>query len=232
MSTQYLSTDAASQMSAVRSLHYRSVSGVSEVATAMGGSVLAQADAGDLARIQSAGIVDLTLMSRVGYRGKGAEGFLDEQGIRLPDTPNQAVMQPTGELAVRLSPREFWLLGSLNDRGARVAEMPRLHKETPERCYPLFCEDSHSWFVLAGEHVAQVMAKLCAVDLREKAFPLGAVAQTSVARTNCIVVHHRIRELSCFSILSDATSGEYLLSVLQDAVTEFRGGLCGIEALL
>ncbi|WP_417597299.1 sarcosine oxidase subunit gamma [Oceanospirillum sp.] len=224
--------DRSPEAGAVRTPYYRLLSGQYDTETALGGRLLTQLDAGDTDRLKRAGIVDLTLLPRVGYRGLGAEAFLRDQSTLLPETPNQSTVQPLGELALRLSPTEFWLLGSLQDLGQRVAQMPLQHRDTPAHCYPLFCEDSHAWFALTGDYIEQVMAKLCAVDLREKAFPVGAIAQTSVARTNCIVVRHQIRELPCFSILSDISSSEYLLTVLQDAVAEYQGGLCGIAPLL
>ncbi|WP_321527539.1 hypothetical protein [Sedimenticola selenatireducens] len=59
-----------------------------------------------------------------------------------------------------MSQIEYWLLGN-----PRRTDKP-LPKIAGERCYPGYCEDSRSWFALTGDHRAEVVAKLCGVDLR------------------------------------------------------------------
>jgi len=226
--SQYVSSD----LEPVRSCHYRTVSGLDFTHSAMGGRMIQVVDANDDSRVKSAGLIDLSLLPRVGYRGKGVESFLSSQGIAVPNKPNRAAISPEGELVLRLSLTEFWVVGSLKDLGSSVIGLPRQHTQTPANCYPLFCEDSHACFVLTGEHIANVMAKLCAVNLREDAFPVGHIAQTSVARTSCIVVRHQVEGVPCFMLLSDATAGEYMLGILLDALTEYQGGLCGTACLI
>ena len=68
------------------------------------------------------------------------------------------------------------------------------------------------------------MAKLCGVDLRDEAFPCGAIAQTSMARVNVVVIHHVLGGEDSFSILCDSAGVEYLWRSLQDALLEFGSG--------
>jgi len=77
-----------------------------------------------------------------------------------------------------------------------------------------------------------VLAKLCGVDLRPAAFPVGAVAQTSAARINVIIINLAEGELPCLQTLCDRASLSYFWDALLDAMAEFGGQPAGIDALL
>ena len=181
---------------------------------------------------QQGGLLDLSVITRTGFRGQNAQEHLRTQNLPIPEKPNQAELSDKGELVLRLSNNEFWVLGSITgDQGKRVIELA--DSPLPEaQCYPLYCQNSHAWFMMSGPHLAQIMAKVCGVDLRTEMFPVGAIAQTSIARVNAVIVHHTINDLSIFSILSDSSSAQYLWESLLDAMDEFDGKVVGIEGLL
>ena len=66
------------------------------------------------------------------------------------------------------------------------------------------------------------MAKLCGVDLREAAFPLGHVAQTQMARINAVIAHHTLSGQAVFSLFVDASLAQYAIEALEDAISEFN----------
>lgn len=175
------------------------------------------------------GLLDLSLLPRCGFRGANAAAYLQSQGLPVPSAPNQSSEGGQGELVLRLSQTEYWVLSGLDDRGMGVEALPL--QSSPVACYPLYCQDSHAWFVMTGQHLANTLAKVCAVDLREAQFPLHAIAQTSVARVNAIVVSHQLRGLPAMSILSDNASAEYLWDALLDAMAEFGGQAIGMSVL-
>ena len=76
-----------------------------------------------------------------------------------------------------------------------------------------------------------MFAKLCGVDLRHSRFNNHAVAQTSVARINAIVIRDDICDVLCYHILGDVASAESMWSYVTDAMTEFDGWLVGTDAL-
>jgi sarcosine oxidase subunit gamma len=142
-------------------------------------------------------LIDLSLVCREGARGAGAREWLLSQGYSLPDAPNQIVASGESGAVVSLSHREFWLL-----QPDRQVSFGRPASEAVEAgVWPLYCQHSHAWLQLAGEPRAEVMAKLCGVDLSEAAFPLGSVAQTQAARVSVIVAAHQDHDgQSVFSI--------------------------------
>ncbi|MFC3609445.1 sarcosine oxidase subunit gamma [Stutzerimonas tarimensis] len=177
------------------------------------------------------GLIDLTCLARVGFRGAAAAEHLKIRGFLLPDAPNRALTQADGSHVARLSQTEYLLLGSLADGGERIAGEERGWQFGASANYLLPRQDSHAWLMLTGEWISQVMAKLCAVDLRPEAFPRGSVAQTSAARINVIIVNAGPAELPCFQLLCDRASVDYFWDVLLDAMGEFGGQPVGIDAL-
>ena len=132
-------------------------------------------------------------------------------------------------MTLRLSDNEYWLLDTSTTSKDTLEDIALL--TVPEHCYHLYCQNSHAWFVLTGNAIEQVMAKVCGVDLRIEAFPMQAIVQTSLARVNAIIVRHEVNNIPVFSILSDSASAEYLWDALLDAMGEFNGQAVGIEAL-
>lgn len=168
-------------------------------------------------------LIDLTPWPRIGLRGSAAEQKLEEAGLVIPTTPNQLSDQGKQALVLRLSAREFWILGKESD-----AALPVLGNQAGT--YSIPCEDSHAWLVLSSPHKASILAKLCAVDLRDSAFPQGHIAQTVVAGSNAIIAHHTLDQSAVFSILCDRTVAHYLWEVLLDAMQEFTGQAMAMES--
>ncbi|ONH50688.1 N-methylglutamate dehydrogenase subunit D [Pseudomonas cedrina] len=168
-------------------------------------------------------LIDQTALPRVGFRGTQSAEYLGARGFSLPGAPNQATAQADGSWVARLSQSEYLLLGSPTDQGQRIADEEARWELGPLANYLLPRQDSHACVLLSGGVISQVMAKLCGVDLSHPAFKPGAVAQTSVARTNAIVIHTGSAEAPAFHILWDRASKEYFEGALLDALKEFGG---------
>lgn len=168
-------------------------------------------------------LADQTDLPRVGFRGAQSAEYLTARGFNLPATPNQATAQADGSWIVRLSQAEYLLLGSVQDQGQRIADEEACWELDHRANYLLPRQDSHACVLLSGGVIAQVMAKLCGVDLSHPAFKPGMVAQTSVARVNAIVVHTGSVKVPAFHILWDRASKAYFDGALRDALEEFSG---------
>ena len=142
-----------------------------------------------------------------------------ESGARtLADAPNQIVASGESGFVMSLSHREFWLLqpDSHASKGRPASEA------VASGVWPLYCQHSHAWLQLAGEARAEVMAKLCGVDLSETGFPLGSVAQTQAARVSVIIAAHQNKnEQPVFSMFVDQSLARYLLEAIEDAMGEW-----------
>lgn len=182
--------------------------------------------------LHTCALTDLTELARVGFRGEDSAAYLGGRGYHLPALPNQALRQDDGGWVARLSASEYLLLGSVADLGARIAAEEETWLQDGRRNYLLPRQDSHAWLQLSGEYCSAVMAKLCGVDLRTQAFPVGAVAQTSAARINVIVVNVGRDELPALQLLFDRASLAYFQEAVLDAMSEFDGGWVEVDELL
>ncbi|GED42500.1 sarcosine oxidase [Cobetia marina] len=182
-------------------------------------------------------LADMSALGRAGVRGREAADWLASLGFTVPDTPNMARLQTDGSWLVRLSVGEFLQLTPAITPDAGVAELPLIAQADDalargRRVHSLPRRDSHAWFSLSGSSVPTLMAKLCGVDLRSEAFPPGSVAQTSVARTNAIIVNVGSHQCPCFHLLFDIASSHYLWGVMLDAMREYSGQTVTAAALL
>lgn len=161
---------------------------------------------------------DLSLARRDGMRGAGAREWLLSQGHTLPDAPNQIVGSGESGFVMSLSHREFWLLQPDSE-----ASLGRPASEAvASGVWPLYCQHSHAWLQLAGDPRAEVMSKLCGVDLSEAAFPTGSVAQTQAARASVVIAAHQSEnDQPVFSVFVDQSLARYLWEAIEDAMAEW-----------
>ncbi|CAM3534754.1 Sarcosine oxidase, gamma subunit family [Vibrio aerogenes CECT 7868] len=163
---------------------------------------------------------DVTTYSRVGIRGEQAGAFLAEQNLPVPSQPNQAA-RADDLIVLRLSQKEFWVIDLSHTNHSVLANLELLVLNT-KGLYRLYCQHSHMMMLINGLSVHRMFAKVCGVDLSEKVFPAGAIAQTSVARTNAVVVRLASGDQEQFLLLADISSAQYLWEAIADAAMEFN----------
>lgn len=190
----------------------------------------------EVAQAREMGLADLSVLPRTGFKGAGTIEWLSAQGLVIGPESNEAYLQSGGELAARLAPTEVFLLGKLAGTDELVARLNAAWQwglEKPRRLigYPMPRADSHAWFMVTGEHAPAMFAKICGVDLRLHHFPLGSIAQTSLAKMSGIIIRADLGGTPAFHVLADSASAEYLWSCLLDAMTEFDGAPVGWSAL-
>lgn len=175
------------------------------------------------------GLVDLSTLPRSGFKGAGAPDWATSQGVNLPDAPNRAIRQSDHSLVARLSQQELLILADINANSTLINSLNQ--QQLPAQTYSLPRADSHSWLTLTGSTAAEMLAKICAVDLRPQQFAQGQVAQTSVAKINAVVIRQDMGSTLCFHILSDIAATEFLWDCLLDAMAEYQGVAIGVAAL-
>lgn len=166
---------------------------------------------------------DLSDHPRAGCRGPNVQARLQALGYNVPGRANTAHVQRSGELLARLSATEFLLLGHRGAAGQTFSSFSGDSLLDAERFYRLERFETHAWFVLTGARCAELMAKLCGVDLRIEAAPAGSVIQTSVARINAIVIRQPVHGVDSLNLLVDRSFRTYVGEVLRDAMNEFGG---------
>jgi sarcosine oxidase subunit gamma len=177
------------------------------------------------------GLAELSLLPRIGFKGPKVVPALEAKGIELT-VPNQAVRQAGGGLAAVLAMTEVLILAPLGGDDGQVRALERdWSLDHADGCYLAPRQDSHCWFALTGEKAGGTLAKICGVDLRPARFADLAIAQTSVARSSCVVIRADLGELPAFHLLGDSASAGYLWDCLLDAMAEFSGCPIGLAVL-
>ena len=195
-----------------------------EVAADYGGS-------DEVGRASSLGLIDLSPLPRIGFKGPNTAAWLHGLDIALPEQSNRAARVRNEGLAARLAPGEALLLGPLDGDGGAIGALESAWSYDVPGVWPVPRRDASFWFLVVGRHATALFAKICGVDLRAKAFADGAIAQTSVARTNCIIISSSVGGLPAYDLLGDSASAAFMLTSILDAMAEFDGALVGFDAL-
>ncbi|HAU69323.1 MAG TPA: hypothetical protein DCW52_13110 [Gammaproteobacteria bacterium] len=180
-------------------------------------------------------ILDLSCINRIGFKGVQTCTWLEQQGVTLPQTPNSATVLPAGQIMLRLSSTEHWVLDSVTKDSDLCGQLRDSHNRSDVKSYLLERNHSHACFYIVSEpgstSAAETMSKICAVDLRPHRFANLAMAQTSVARLNAVVVRHDHLGRLAYLILSDMTAAQFMWHSVLDAMQEFDGRPAGLNAI-
>lgn len=186
---------------------------------------------------QHLALSDLSYLQRIGFKGTGAIEWLGNQNINIPTNINTALPTDDGCLVARLGNNDILILDSIKNQ----TNLPKTLEQTWQQDYSQFnkpCgfimprQDSHACFSISGDYIAEMFAKLCAIDLRITKFENNMIAQTSLARLGAIIIRHDLNALTNYLILVESASAEYGWDCLIDAMQEFNGQIIGTSALL
>lgn len=216
-----------------RSFIYRKLLAADATFESLGdGAVAANLAGADRSAVERLAICDLSGLPRIGFKGRDALDWLRRLGFDCGGTPNRTYRQSNGVLVAVLAPTEALLLSPLTSPVLTLADLAgECSLDDGIRRYPVPRADTNFEFMVSGRHAAEMFSKVCGVDLRPAAFGDDAIAQTSVARLNAIVVRADVGDIPAFRILGDSASAEYFWDSLLDAMGEFSGDVVGLMAL-
>ena len=185
--------------------------------------------------ISSLALADLSAWPRLGLKGGGAFAFARECDLFIPPRVNEAGVCARGGLVARLGVEELLLLEVHTHPGwceSIESAWAALRANGVNRRigWPVPRQDTHAWMRIAGEKGPQMLAKLCAVDLRTHRFAPLQVVQTSVARIGAIVIRVDLGAVPAFHLLCDSSYAEYLWGCLVRAMAEYRGRIVEARA--
>ncbi|WP_439815407.1 hypothetical protein [Zavarzinia sp. CC-PAN008] len=183
----------------------------------------------EAAAAQRLALSDLSPLPRTGFKGPQALAWLRAQGVVLDEVPNTAWTQGPAASALILSWGEALILDANGDLVQRLEGAWSLDSVPGVYCVPR--RDSHGWLRITGHLAPDMLAKICGVDLRPKAFAHGQVAQTSVARGNAIIARADLGDTLAYHLLSDSSALGFLWDSVIDAMTEYGAGPVGADAL-
>jgi sarcosine oxidase subunit gamma len=216
-----------------RSFVYRQLLAAGATFESVGdGAVVANLADTQASAIERLAICDLSGLPRAGFKGREALDWLRGQGFVCGEAPNRTYRQANGTLVAILAPNEAVLLSPLANPALTLLDLAgACSLDDGVRRYPVPRADTNFEFLVSGRYSAEMFAKVCGVDLRATAFAADAVAQTSVARSNAIIVRVDGAALPAYRILGDSASAGYLWDSLLDAMAEYGGTAAGLDDL-
>lgn len=216
-----------------RSFVYREIADERAVFEDVGGAAMAThfSDQVEAERARRLGLADLSSMPRTGFKGPRAAAWLTSKSIHLSAKSNRAMASRDGTLTARLAPNEALILGDRFGKSQRPGKLERAWSIRVKGVYHVPRQDAVFWFLITGARAPEMFAKICGVDLCQRAFDNHDIAQTSIGRLNGIVIRDDIDAVLAFHLLSDSASAAFMWRVLLDAANEFDGGPVGLNAL-
>ncbi|MBY8338583.1 sarcosine oxidase subunit gamma [Streptomyces spinosirectus] len=154
---------------------------------------------------------------RLDAKGGAADAVGLALGLQLPLEPNTVVR--TGELtAVWLGPDEWLVVGA---PGSQAAVEARIREAAgDEHVSVTDVSAQRTTLLVAGPRARDLLAHGCSLDLHPRVFGAGRCAQTTLARTQVVLVA-RDQPRAGFWVLVRSSFAGYLTDWLLDAATEY-----------
>jgi sarcosine oxidase, subunit alpha len=165
-------------------------------------------------------LADYTLLAKIAVRAPHRGRVAGALGSGF----GQAVRNGDGNLVVGSGPGEWLLLGSPGTQDKLLTALQRMTEESGEFGSVVDLTHGRALVRLTGQHAADLLAKVCGIDLSEDVTPDGSAFRTSVAKLVTDVVRDDRDGVRSYLLHCERSSGQYLFDALLDA-----GGEFGIE---
>ncbi|BBC29838.1 Sarcosine oxidase gamma subunit [Streptomyces graminofaciens] len=154
---------------------------------------------------------------RLDAKGTAADAVGLALGLQLPLEPNTVVR--AGELtALWLGPDEWLLVGPAGTQRDLESRIREAAGDEPVSVTDVSAQ--RTTLLVAGPRARDLLAHGCALDLHPRAFGPGRCAQTTLGRTQVVVVA-RDEPRAGFWVLVRSSFAGYLADWLLDAATEY-----------
>ncbi|MFI6654424.1 sarcosine oxidase subunit gamma [Streptomyces sp. NPDC050523] len=156
---------------------------------------------------------------RLDAKGAAADAVGLALGLQLPLEPNTVVR--AGELtALWLGPDEWLVVGPPGGQADLEARVREAAGEEPVSVTDVSAQ--RTTLLVAGPRARDLLAHGCSLDLHPRAFGAGRCAQTTLGRTQVVLVA-RDEPRAGFWVLVRSSFAGYLADWLLDAATEYLG---------
>ncbi|MGH3519051.1 MAG: glycine cleavage T C-terminal barrel domain-containing protein, partial [Haloechinothrix sp.] len=172
-------------------------------------------------------LADHTLLAKIGIRAPHDGALAAALGVRFGRTQRLAPSaggrgsDQDGNLVIGSGPGEWLVIGSPGSQDKLLTRMRALAEDTGEFASVIDLTHGRALIRLGGAHSADLLAKVCGIDLSDHFTPDGAALRTSVAKLVTDVIRHDNQGVPGYLLHCERSSGQYLFDALLDAGTEF-----------
>jgi heterotetrameric sarcosine oxidase gamma subunit len=136
----------------------------------------------------------------------------------------RAARDATGALVVGSGPGEWLVIDAPGTQGTLHDRLEEHVAASDEFVTVVDLTHGRALVRLQGRRSADLLAKLCAIDLADDVVPDGAALRTSVAKLVTDIVREDAGGMPGYLLHCERSSGQYLVDALLDAGAEFGIG--------
>jgi heterotetrameric sarcosine oxidase gamma subunit len=170
-------------------------------------------------------LVDLSAFAKFSLRGNGVPELVR---ISLGNTPAAKPLGvttiPGNVLACRLSDDHLLVLGAAPRLELRLADIDLNISALSADCQApragvviVNAASTYAGFALIGGPIEEILRRLTAIDVSEKAFPVGSCVQTSFAGMTALLVRAQELRVPCVRVYVASDLAEYVWEKLLQA---------------
>jgi heterotetrameric sarcosine oxidase gamma subunit len=169
-------------------------------------------------------VADLTALTKVRVRAGRASA-----AAAVLACPFGSTRREGGSLVVGSGPDEWLLLSPAGTASPIVERLASGEGATTAEGFVSVVDVTHAGVVIrvTGESAADLLSRVCAINLADAVAPNGSAFRSSVARVICDVVRHDLDGTRSYLLHSDRSSGQYLFDSLLEVGAEFDIGVDG-----
>lgn len=168
-------------------------------------------------------LADRAPMAKVLVRAEPSSPAAAALGVSF----GRAARRADGVLVVGSGPGEWLLIGRPNTAPDLAAGLIGGNGTGPVGVVDI--THGRALVRLTGPDAARALAKLCAIDLRDRVTPDGAAFRSMVANVSTDVVRDDLDGVPSYLLHCERSSGQYLFDALLDACAEFGGDVDGFD---
>ncbi|MHA6794965.1 sarcosine oxidase subunit gamma [Pseudonocardia bannensis] len=166
-------------------------------------------------------ITDLTPLAKVAVRAPMDGAVQRALGAPFGRAARDGAPALDGTLVVGSGPGEWLVLAPVGTAGEVREQLAGIVTEAGEFGTVVDLTHGRALLRLRGEASADLLAKVCAVDLSDAVTPDGAAFRSSVANLVTDVVRDDAGGVRSYLLHCERSSGQYLAAALLDAGAEF-----------
>jgi len=182
----------------------------------------------------SLSLVDLSAFAKVSLRGKGVPELVRTSfGNRPAAKPLDVTTMAGNILACRLADEHLLLLGDSPRMELRLADIDLNISALSADCLSprqgvviANATSTYAGFALIGGPIEEMLRQLTAIDVSEKAFPVGSCVQTSFVEVTALLVRAQESSVRVY-VASDLA--EYTWERLMETGRQWNIGSMGLE---
>ena len=173
---------------------------------------------------------DESPLAKVVVRGPFAGAVRSALGVGFGRTTRTDVPGVGQVLVVGAGPGEWIVLGPVGTGARLLGDLNERLSGTGEFASAVDITHGRALVRLHGPDARRTLAKVCGIDLDDRATPDGSALRTSVARIVTDLVRDDRDGEPSYLLHCERSSGQFLADMLLDAGTEFGVEVTGFEA--